>query len=93
MYLSRWHNGGTELKIPSDKYSYFKKGKLYYFFSNDIDNIYVDMKIDDPGVQTRILKQGLTVWINMDGKQIKKMGIRFPIGSQHSGGRNKPEYS
>jgi hypothetical protein len=91
LFLSSWHeNGNAELNIPSDKYSYFEKGKIYYFLSNDNDNIYIDIKIEDPGVQNRILKQGLTVWIKMDRKPAKKMGIRFPIGSQNSESRNKP---
>ncbi|MCX6326517.1 MAG: hypothetical protein NT144_07695 [Bacteroidia bacterium] len=90
-FLSNWHeNGNAELNVPSDEYSFFKKGKLYYFLSNDNDNIYIDIKIEDSGIQNRILKQGLTIWVNMDSKLVKKMGIRFPIGSQNSGGRKKP---
>jgi len=89
LFLSIWNeDGNTELKIPSDKYFYYGKGKLYYFLSNDNNNIYVDLKIEDDGVKNRILKQGLTVWINMDSKLTKKMGIRFPVGSQNSGGQN-----
>ena len=91
LILSCWHeNGNSEMNIPSDKYFYFEKGKLYYFLSNDHENIYLDMKIEDPGVQNRILKEGLTVWINMDSKSIKKMGVRFPMGSQYSGSRKEP---
>jgi hypothetical protein len=90
-FLSSWHeNENTETTISSDKYSYFEKGKLNYYFSNDNENIYINMKIEDPGVQNRILKQGLIVWINMDSKTTKKMGIRFPIGSLNSGRRNEP---
>lgn len=90
LFLSSWReNGNAELNITSDKYSYSEKSKLYYFLSNDNDNIYVDMKFEDPGVQNRILKEGLIVWISMDGKHAKKMGVRFPIGSQYSGGRNE----
>jgi hypothetical protein len=65
-----------------------KKANIYYCFSNDNENIYVDLKIEDAGVQTRILKEGLTIWINMDDKSAKKMGIRYPIGSQNGAGRN-----
>jgi len=91
LFLSNWHeNENANMNLSSDKYSYFEKGKLYYYLSNDNDNIYIDVKIEDPGVQNRILKQGLIVWINMDSKLAKKMGIRFPIGSQYSGGRNEP---
>jgi hypothetical protein len=95
IYLSNWHeNGNAEMNLPSDKFSYFEKGKFYYFLSNDNNNIYIDIKIEDAGVQNRILKEGLIVWINMDGKSTKKMGVRYPIGSQNSGirgGSNMPE--
>ncbi|MCJ7447236.1 MAG: hypothetical protein MUO72_06070 [Bacteroidales bacterium] len=85
-FVSIWNNHGNEgQEIPGDSYNYFKKGKLYYYLSNDRDNIYLDLKIDDPEVQTKILKQGMTVWINTDGKQVKKTGVRFPLGTQNPG--------
>jgi hypothetical protein len=37
------------------------------------------------------LKEGLTIWISMDGKAVKNMGIRFPIGSQNQGGHRKAD--
>lgn len=92
LFYCNWNEGGnSEVNTPKTNYSYFKKGQIYYYLSNDKDNIYLDMRIEDPGVQTRILKEGLTVWIDMEGKSAKKMGVRFPIGSQNSSGRNKPD--
>jgi hypothetical protein len=85
LFLSKWQDdGNTEVTIPSDKYSYFKKGKLYYFLSNDNVNVNIFLNVTDLAVQNRILKQGLTIWINMDSKPGKKMGVHFPIGSQNS---------
>jgi len=77
------------MNLPDDKYSYDNKGKLYYILSNNHDNIFLDIKIEDPAIQNRILKEGLTVWINMDGKTLKILGLRFPIGSQYVGGLNR----
>jgi len=91
-YESIWDNSeGTELKIPADKFSYFEKGKIYYCILNNSEKIFLYIKVEDSGVQNRILKQGLTVWINMDGKSTKDIGIRFPIGSQYSGSRSRPD--
>ena len=88
--MLKWHKSETgELNVASGDYNFFKKGKLWYVLSNDNDNIYIDLKIEDPAVQNRILKEGLTVWINMDGKQIKKMGVRYPIGSENSMHRSR----
>lgn len=92
LFYSYWHNSGSsEVNTPKTSFSYFKKGQLYYYLSNDKDNIYLDMRVEDAGVQTRILKEGLTVWIDMEGKSVKKLGVRFPIGSQNSSGRNNPD--
>jgi|WetSurMetagenome_2_1015567.scaffolds.fasta_scaffold223359_1 hypothetical protein len=77
--MSRWHVNDNV--VPSD-YQFLKKAGLYYYISNDTDNIYIDMKFQDQRIQNMILKEGLTLWINMDGKTVKKMGIRYPHGSQ-----------
>jgi hypothetical protein len=70
-----------------------RKTKLYCFLSNDNNNIYIDMKVADQEIQNRILKEGLTIWISMDGKEVKKMGVRFPIGSQNQGVHKKADLS
>ncbi len=89
-YMNSWHRSAdNKMNIPSDKYSYYEKGKLYYFLSNDNENLYVDIKTDEPSVQNRILKEGLTIWIDMDNKPVKKMGVRFPIGSEYASDHNK----
>jgi hypothetical protein len=85
-FLSSFRNDGI-VNVGSENFSFSKKAKFYYFISNDKANVYLDLKIDDSEVQSRILLQGLTLWVNMDGKSAKKMGVHFPIGSQHSGGR------
>ena len=77
--LSKWH---LHDNVEASDYQLIKKTELYYFLSNDNDNIYIDMKIEDPRVQDKILKEGLIIWINMDGKTLKKMGVRYPIGAQ-----------
>lgn len=76
--LSRWHLND---KVETSDFHLIKKSRLYYFISNDNDNIYIDLKVDDQGVQSRILKEGLTIWINMDDRPLKKMGVRYPTGS------------
>jgi len=81
----RWHISD---KVDASDYQMIQKANLYYYISNDNENIYIDLKVEDAGVQNRILKEGLTIWINMDDKSAKKMGIRFPIGSQNKAGRN-----
>ena len=92
--LCKWNeDGANEKVIPSGEYTFFKKSNLFYFLSNDNTNIYIDVKIEDTGVQNRILKQGMVIWINMGTKVDKKLGVHFPIGSQNTGGRRRSNIS
>jgi hypothetical protein len=36
-----------------------------------------------------ILKEGLIIWVDMDGKSLKKLGVRYPIGSENLGRYNR----
>jgi len=75
----RWHSGDNAGK--SD-YVSIKKSGISYFLSNDNDNIYLDLRIEGTEVQNMIIRQGMVLWIDMEGKQRKKLGVRFPVGSQ-----------
>jgi hypothetical protein len=87
----KWRNDmAGELKIDDSEYSKDKKGLVLYYLSNDSGNIYVDMKIKETLEQNKILKIGMTIWINPDGKSQKKAGIRYPIGSDYS--KKKMDY-
>lgn len=82
-YTSSWHKeGADEISTPSDNFTSLNKGKLYCFLSNDEYNLILDIIVEDESIQTRILKEGMTIWIDMDCRKDKNMGVRFPIGSQ-----------
>lgn len=80
LVMSRWRSGG---KANESDYKPLKKDGMFYFISNDIDNIYIDIKVTDKLSQDKILKEGFTIWINMDDKQQKNLGVRYPIGSMN----------
>lgn len=86
--LSRWHYVD---KIEASDYHHIKKAKLFFSLSNNNDNLYIDIKAEEHEVQNRILKDGLTIWINMDDKELKKLGIRFPLGYDNQGSRRKAD--
>jgi len=88
--LSSWH---LRDKIEPSDYRATGKSGLSCFLSNDNDKIYVDIKVDDRKSQNRILTEGMTIWINMDGQEAKKMGIRFPLGSHNQTGRKNSGYN
>jgi hypothetical protein len=76
---SKWYESDKQVK--SD-YVKIKKSGVAYSLSNDNDNIYLDLRIEGTEVQNLIIRQGLVLWIDMEGKLRKKLGVRYPIGSQ-----------
>jgi hypothetical protein len=76
---SRWHSGDNN-RISD--YKNVKKSGISYFLSNDNENIYLDLRIEGTEVQNVIIRQGMVLWIDMEGKLRKKLGVRFPVGSQ-----------
>ena len=90
LQLSRWHTGN---KLEDSDYQFIKRAGLYYFISNDNKNIFLNLKTSERAIQEKILKDGLTVWINMDDKNVGKMGVRFPIGSQNQNSGKRKDRS
>lgn len=84
--LSKWHK---EDKLDLSDFKQIKRTGLYYTLSNDNDNLYIDLIIQERKDQNSILNNGLILWINMEEKAVRKMGIRYPMGSQNQGIRNK----
>jgi hypothetical protein len=86
-YQSHWYSSDKNTRqISDDSYDFFKKGNFLYYVSNDSENLYIDIKIKDSGVQSSILQEGLIVWFNADGKQHKEVGIRYPLGAKFADG-------
>jgi len=82
---SRWNNYAADAEaIPQTDFQFFKKGNLYYLTSNDDKNFYVDIRVEDTETEARILREGLVLWINSDGKSMKDKGIRYPIGTENA---------
>lgn len=75
---SRWQSGN---KISESDYQLIPRSGLNYIISNDRDNVYIDIKVQDQTIQEKILNNGLTVWINMDDKPRRSLGIRYPMGA------------
>ncbi len=85
---SRWNNYLQDAsEIPVDDFEFFKKGNFYHVISNDNDNFYIDLRVEDTKAEAKILREGLVVWINADGKQHKEIGVRYPVGTQNTGKR------
>ena len=56
------------------------KNNLIYGISNDNENLYACLKVNDRQLRSKILMTGLTLWIDSTGRKKKDLGIKFPIG-------------
>ena len=65
--------------IPRLDYWYSKDGQLLYLVTNDSENLYVHLKVSERTSIQKILNFGFTVWIDKDGKNKKKIGVKFPL--------------
>jgi uncharacterized membrane protein YgcG len=83
LYQARWQDhpviadgNPEEWKIPLRFYD--SKSKLSYTVTNDMENLYICMRVtDDPG-QVKIMRAGMQVWIDTTGKNNQTTGILFP---------------
>jgi hypothetical protein len=58
-------------------------------FQNDADNLYIMLRATDRETQAKIMRTGLTIWLDASGKKKKTFGIHYPLGMQ--GRRTPPE--
>ncbi len=85
MVKSIWQENADENPGTSSvEYSFHQKGRIFYFLSNNNDYVWFLMKTSDQDVQNTVLKSGMTLWIDMDNKEGKKLGVRYPLGSLNS---------
>lgn len=50
-----------------------------YGISNDMENLYIRININDLSIQKKVMLAGLTVWIDTTGKKKETSGITCPI--------------
>jgi len=70
---------GNNRDWPSPYPDYDDKAMLGYAVSNDKDNLYITVETGDPATQLKILREGLTVWIDKKGEKEEVTGINYPI--------------
>jgi len=70
---------GSNRDWPSPYPEYDDKAMLGYAVSNDKDNLYITVETGDPATQLKILREGLTVWIDKKGEKEEVTGINYPI--------------
>jgi hypothetical protein len=70
---------GDSKEWPSPYPNYDSKAMVAYATSNDRDNLYITVETGDDYTQMKILKAGLTVWIDTSGGKEQSMAINYPL--------------
>ena len=70
-------NGSDETWLG--QFYYDSEAKMLYGISNDQENIYVKLKVVDQLTQIKIIRRGLTFWMDTIGKSKEQMAIRCPL--------------
>ncbi|MFI5148186.1 MAG: hypothetical protein ACHQRM_00520 [Bacteroidia bacterium] len=88
-----------EWEIPLRFYD--GKSKLAYTISNDLENLYICIRMTDDASQVKVMKAGMQIWIDTTGGNKQTTGILFPqrppqipetgarTGSSETGGGNR----
>ena len=64
----------------ADSLRYDPTSKLQYQVLNDSRTVYLRLKVADPATQARVLRRGLTVWLDTTGRNQRQLGVRYPLG-------------
>jgi len=70
---------GDSKDWPSPYPNYDAKAMVAYATSNDRRNLYITMETGDEMTQMKILKQGMTVSIDTNGKKDAEFSISYPL--------------
>lgn len=82
---------GSNKDWPSPYPEYDDKAMLGYAVSNDKDNLYITVETGDLATQLKILREGLTVWIDKTADKEEVTAINFPIPQSTSGDMQQEE--
>ena len=83
-YECKWHVPGSS---PDDEglinqMRFDEKSQFLFLISNDEKNIYFDIVMADHAAIQKVMRFGLTTWINPEGKHKKRMGVQFPAAPE-----------
>ncbi|PZF71974.1 hypothetical protein [Taibaiella soli] len=70
---------GANNDWPSPYPFYDEKAKIGYVVTNDKDNLYVTMQTGDRMTIMKILRNGMTLWIDTSGKKAQNISVNYPM--------------
>ena len=74
---------GSVDEWPADKFTDNKDLGLAYAIDNNSENLYVVLNITHPGEQMKVMRMGMSLYIDLKGKKKESRGIEFPIKKEN----------
>jgi len=83
-YQCKWHQEIEQGSVESliDQMQLHEKSQFMYMISNDEENLFIELVTTDKAAIQKVMKYGLTTWINKEARQKKGMGIEFPVAPE-----------
>lgn len=69
---------------PVQKFETDASTQIRYAIDNDLQNLYLALIIPDSHTQTRIMRQGMELYIDPKGKKKEGKGIEFPVKQKYT---------
>lgn len=87
VYQSKWNPGMEVVDAESliNRMQYDEKSKIMFLVTNNEEILYIDFMSADQAVIQKVMRFGLTTWVNPDGKTKKMLGIEFPRSPEETG--------
>ncbi len=77
---------GNVSEWPAEKFTTDKETGLLYAVDNDDKNLYIALIIPDIRTQMKMMRMGMTLFVDPKGKKREGKGIEFPVKRSADGG-------
>jgi hypothetical protein len=76
---STYRNHAENFSSDINHYQYDSDAGVMYLISNNKDSLFIDLKFPEITTAAKVLRSGLTVWVDPKAKKNKTYGVRFPL--------------
>lgn len=83
------HRSGFPEEISSgyEDYKNDSDAGLMYLISNDSDSLYVSLKFQNRLTSMKVIRKGMTLWLDPSAKKNKAFGVGFPVAGSINRGK------
>lgn len=88
-YNSKWKTSDISIDGNDSDWgkalTYVKDSKFLFGIQNDDKDLYLCLVTNDPELENKIIRMGLTIWLDREGNNRQVFGIKYPLSFQDLG--------